>query len=1042
MSEFERNTVGPDRAAAFRAFVDDARRSLLRVAIGELLLASMTAALVATGLAVVALVLLPFSDGLRATLLGLIGASVVVTAALVWRRRVSPLSGDAVVARALEEALRRRGQHAAGDVIGAVEMLGDDEASRALVLAHVAAVARTLESSGARGEVLATAIAAARATLISFALTLVTVLVLAGVAGDAVKERLLRLFDGEAAEQAALMAALHRPPLVVDLTLTLRFPAYMARAEQKLTGASGDIVAPRGTEVFVEGRADHAARAAAILYGEREIALTVTGERDLKGAFVVDEQGTYRFRVTGMNGRDELSPVARRITIEPDREPEVALAAPADDRVIDLEEVIPLAFSAKDDFGVTAFRLVVVRQGSGQEGKRKDLMSADAAPRELAGRASFRADELGARPGDRLSVFVEALDNDTVGGPKAGRSPTRVLTVFSPAEHHRALIEKERALLDLMIDTLAFALEHAMPKDIKSDVERARAIDDQAEGARKSAAVVAALDALKDEMVKDPLSPDDVRRALAHMRSDLDRLTRNLEGLTKGARSNIASARQVPAYVFQHLRTYQTELTGALERHILYLDDLLNAQRLDEARSLADEMKRTQDALKELLTKYKESPDDETRAAILSEIKRLKEQMDSLAERLSELEQDVPDEHLNEEAFRSDEMLAETSDLDQLIEEGKIDEALAALEKMMSGTEKLTDDLEKSRDELGGDEYAEVREKMRDFTDELKAVTAAQEELERRSERMLESARKEAMRKLEKEQKGLLDELIAKARAASDAIKKIDPRALFAPEQEEAAYAEARVADLLFALAAKDIDDALQAAREAEASTLEAERQVSDRSRGRFSTANERTRQARERLEEARPLLEEVREKLEELLPEPSEMLDKNQRAQMKRDAKEQGELRERTAKLIEKMRDISAELPLFGPSHDTQVGEAAAAMRDAAQRLNREDLREGRRAQAKAMQSLGALEQALEEMAQGQGQSGGIPMPLPSSGSESGNEEGNGKRPHDDEVEIPGAEDFQTPERFRREILEAMREDAPPQWVEEVKRYYEELIK
>jgi len=1030
------------KEAGFRALLDDARRALLRVALAEVLVATLTAALVATAIAILVLTVLPFSDGLRAALLAAIGGSVVVAAALLWRRRVTPLSGDRVVARALEDAMRRRGQAVNGDVIGAVEMLGEDATSRALVLAHVADVARTLETSGARSEVVATAFATARATLVSFALTLVSSLILAVVAGDAVKVRLLRLFDGKAAEQAALEAALHRPPLVVDLTLTLRFPAYMARAEQKLVGASGDIVAPRGTEVVVEGRADHAARAAAILYGEREIALSVTGERDLNGSFVVEEQGTYRFRVTGSTGRDELSPVARRITVEIDRAPEVTLTTPGDDRVVDLDEVIPLVFSAKDDFGVTAFRLVVVRQGLGQEGKRKDLMTADAAPRELSGRASFRPEDLGGRPGDRLSVFIEALDNDTVSGPKAGRSPTRVLTVFSPAEHHRALIEKERALLDLMIDTLAFTLENPVPKDTKSDVERARVVEKQAETARRGASVVAALDALKDDMLKDPLSPDDVRRALVHMRSDLDRLARNLDGLTKGARGNIASARPIPAYVFQHLRTYHAELTSALERHILYLDDLLNAQRLDEARALADDMKRTQEALKELLTKYKESPDDETRAAILSEIERLKEQMDALAKRLSELEQDVPDEHLNQEAFRSDEMLSETSDLDQLIEEGKIDEALAALEKMMGGTEKLSDDLEKSREELGGDEYAEVREKMRDFTNELSAVKAAQEELERRSERMLDSARKEAMRRLEKEQKDVLNELIEKTKTASAALKKIDSRGLFAPEQEEAAYAEARVADLLFALSAKDIDDALEAAREAEASTLEAERQVADRSRGRFSTANERTRQARERLEEARPLLEEVREKLEELLPSPASMLDDNQRAQMKRDAKAQAELRERTAKLVEKMRDISAELPLFGPTHDAQVGEAASAMRDAAQRLGRQDLREGRSSQARALQSLGALEKALEEMAQGQGQSGGIPMPLPSSGSESGREEGNGKRPHKDDVEIPGAEDFKTPERFRREILEAMREDAPPQWVEEVKRYYEELIK
>jgi len=1036
-------TSDADKTRAFRAVVDDARAVLRRVGVVCVAAVAVTSLFAALLVALAVLVVAPFSEGLRAALLFGVAASVVVASAIAWRRRLSPLASDEVVARVIETALARLGHEARGDVVGAVELLDDDEGSRGLVLAHVAMVARTLEDARASDAILPAAFAAARRTLLALAVVVSTTLVVGLVGGEAVRARLLRLFDGDAARAAVLEAALHRPPLVVDLTLTLRFPAYMARAEQALVGASGDIVAPRGTEVFLTGRADHPTKGAAVVVGEREIALSVVDERALSGSFVVEEATTYRFRLTRASGAVELSPVARKITLEPDAAPEVVLTTPDADRVVNVDESVPLAFSAKDDFGVTAFRLVVVRQGSGAEGKRKDLLVVDDARRELAGKGSFRPNEVGGRPGDRLSVFIEALDNDTVSGPKAGRSVTRVLTVFSPAEHHRELIDRERALLDRMVDVLALGLENPVPRGQPSDDEKPRVVERQGELAKRSLELVLALDVLVADLVKDPLSPDEVRRALSNMRAELERSARGIESLVRGARGNIAVARPIPAYLFGQLRAQGDALTSSLERHVLYLDDLLNAQRLDEARALTDELSRTQQALKELLQKYKESPDDETRAAILSEIERLKEQMDALAARLSELESDMPDEHLNEEAFRADALMAETTDLSELVEEGKVDDAIAALEKMMEGTEKLKGDIEQSKSEFGGDEYKEMREKMRAFTDELSAVKAAQEELERRSERLLDAARKEATRRLERDQRAILDELLEKTRKASDALKKIDARGLFTPEQEEASYAEARVSDLLAALAGKDLDDALQAAREAEASTRETERQVSDRTRGRFSTANERTHQARDRLEEARPLLEEVRETLEKILPAPEDMLDDGQRAQMKKDAKTQGELKERAAKLLDQMRAMGEELPLFGPSHDAQVGEAASAMRDASQRLGREELREGRRAQARAMQALGGLEKALEEMGKGQGTGSGIPMPLPSSGSEGGRrEEGDGRRQSDEEVEIPGAEDFQAPERFRREILEAMREDAPPAWSDEVKRYYEELIK
>ena len=43
-------------------------------------------------------------------------------------------------------------------------------------------------------------------------------------------------------------------PLVTDLKLVLRFPAYMQEPDEVIPGSSGDVLAPKGTEVIVEGR--------------------------------------------------------------------------------------------------------------------------------------------------------------------------------------------------------------------------------------------------------------------------------------------------------------------------------------------------------------------------------------------------------------------------------------------------------------------------------------------------------------------------------------------------------------------------------------------------------------------------------------------------------------------------------------------------------------------------------------------------------------------------------------------------------------------
>ena len=70
------------------------------------------------------------------------------------------------------------------------------------------------------------------------------------------------------------------------------------------------------------------------------------------------------------------------------------------------------------------------------------------------------------------------------------------------------------------------------------------------------------------------------------------------------------------------------------------------------------------------------------------------------------------------------------------------------------------------------------------------------------------------------------------------------------------------------------------------------------------------------------------------------------------------------------------------------------------------------------------------------------MPLPGGSSMSDGNGQQGDGRRGSDDEVEIPGAEEFKVPDAFRKDILDAMREGAPDEWEGEVRRYYEGLVR
>jgi hypothetical protein len=54
----------------------------------------------------------------------------------------------------------------------------------------------------------------------------------------------------------------------------------------------------------------------------------------------------------------------------------------------------------------------------------------------------------------------------------------------------------------------------------------------------------------------------------------------------------------------------------------------------------------------------------------------------------------------------------------------------------------------------------------------------------------------------------------------------------------------------------------------------------------------------------------------------------------------------------------------------------------------------------------------------------------------------GPGRDINRNDVEIPGPEEYQPPEAFRKALLEGMKDAVPEDFEQLVKRYYEELVK
>jgi hypothetical protein len=530
----------------------------------------------------------------------------------------------------------------------------------------------------------------------------------------------------------------------------------------------------------------------------------------------------------------------------------------------------------------------------------------------------------------------------------------------------------------------------------------------------------------------------ELSRAVASKRASIERTPR-------------PEQRALPLGLWRRLIDTQRTLVARLESDILYLEDLVQRERLREAAKLVEDLRAAQRDLTSLLQQYKDSGDPQARDALLDEIKRMQRQLADLAARLGELRREVPDEFLNEEAFRSDEMMQQAQSLDELIEEGRLEDAAEALRQMLASTEKMLEELDEAGDEIGGEEGKALREQLERFGQDLSSLEAAQKESLEETEAILEKARRKAEERLGSKFQAALKEAKKQAQKAREALQQIDAAeaGLTRYEEEDIEAATSRTAELEKALESGDIDDALRAAEEAESAARSAGSSLDDRQRRRGAFQPQAARKAAQALQEAADALRAAREKLAQLAPDPAEFLDGKDKERLQKNAERQAQLQEQADNLAEQMAEVGKAAPIFGPQHQQQLDAAREAMGRASQRLKgqsrprpeRGGLRQGRQAQSQALQQLQGLKASLEQMGKGSGT--GMPMPLPNGGAPGGEgQEGQRGRSSRDDVKIPDGSDFKVKDAFRKDILDAMREGAPGEWAGEVKRYYEELIK
>lgn len=341
----------------------------------------------------------------------------------------------------------------------------------------------------------------------------------------------------------------------------------------------------------------------------------------------------------------------------------------------------------------------------------------------------------------------------------------------------------------------------------------------------------------------------------------------------------------------------------------------------------------------------------------------------------------------------------------------------------------------------------QLAEDLRAYEEGLRDLRARQAALADATERIKREQAKKLEEKLAREGGALVDELQRKVEQARDALADVPAAELPQRLVDDLAGARERLGDLEGALSVKDFDAALESAAQA-LGHAESLREAIERELGYAERFNLPDRGALEKAQppmaKATPLVREVKERLERMFADPSQRLDPRQRRQMQQLAQQQAELQQRMQQLQQQAEAIGQQAPIFDDAAQQAMQGAQQSMGEAGERLAGRDPGGALRAEREAVEHLQSLEQGLErarQQAQANAGGGGFPLPL-ASGRGRGESGADGPFDTREKVTIPGADQYRAPDEFRKDILDAMKQDAPAGFEEHVREYYEEIVK
>ena len=816
---------------------------------------------------------------------------------------------------------------------------------------------------------------------------------------------------------------------VIDIRFRYVYPAYTRLPAREITGGGGDITGPPGTVVHIRATALRDTREAMLLVGEgapRVVPLEAADSRDLSGTVTVEETTTYRFRLVTPAGAVVDEETAHAIDVEPDHDPEIRLLSPDKDAEVNIQDQVQLIYQAQDDFGLGQVDVVYRRRGAEPVRRRAHTLDADL---RYQGELQLDVAQTEAKPGEVLEIWVEAFDQDTVNGPKVGKSEVRHIKIWSPEEKHEENVDQLAAVVEAMLRVLADRLESPIEHLKLEEWEPSLAI--ASKSSSNTEKIVHVLDGIVASISEDPMMPEPVLADVTTVRDRHDELRRAEAKVLKEA---VLLEEWHPRRREQLtlLWTHNNESVDALEDDIMKLEDLIDRLREEKLLTQTRDLLSQQGELLQLLEKLKEGSDPQDMKKAQAQIDALQAKLQAMMEQVAKQAKKMPFDNVNMSALDPEgthenvlDFQKELDEIRELLAQGKIDEAMAKAEALQKKMAELMSTMEQGFEGMslaGGG--AERQEKLGKIEQQLGELSRDEKGIHQETGEINDARREALEAQHESELKDVLEEQRRRVEALRKQLSQVNPKGMDQRDQEALDGSKEMLRNLEEVLAQEELDGALRLSDEAQKALSELTQEL--RTGADLAEDAERAQmlhRAGRKVGMSAAEAKDIAQTLRDLVPEPGQMLSPEDRQRLQELAEKQGGVGGKLSKLRQEMKQMGGEVPGLD-GLDEQLDGAEKSMKQAEQRLRDSHPQKAEMDEEAAMERLDRARKRVQQMMKPQrSQQMGMGM-------------------SHDRAEIPKPEDYKVPAEFRDEVMRAMRENAPSKYRELVERYYQELIK